>query len=71
MTASDFVKYYEDVTVGYFIDTYVNNFIEVNSFGVSDTSTHTYNINVPHASQISWIGVEFYNPRMYTSSSSC
>lgn len=44
MTASDFVKYFDDVSVGFFVDTYVNNFLEVTMCDVGDEQARTYYI---------------------------
>ena len=66
MTANDFVTYFSDVFVGYFIDTYVNNYLEVTGLSLSDTSAHTYTFTIPSSGvQTTWVGVDFYNPRMY------
>lgn len=44
MTADDFVKYFDDFSVGFFVDTYVNNFLEVMMCDVNDKVARTYYI---------------------------
>jgi hypothetical protein len=61
MAAQDFVKHFDELLVGYFIDTYVNNYLEVVGLSPTDTSVKSYKITVPSALSLSWIGVNFYN----------
>lgn len=57
----DFVKAYDGFWIGYYVDTYINNYLEV----LSDTgSTQTFTFTLSKAGP-AFVGVEFYNPRMY------
>jgi hypothetical protein len=49
--------------VGYFIDTHVNNYFEMVNV---DSNIHTFKMIVPAGGlKNTWVGIEFYNMRMY------
>lgn len=65
MTADDFVKYFDDFSVGFFVDTYVNNFLEVMMCDANDKVARTYYITFNEYAGETQLGVHFYNKRMY------
>jgi hypothetical protein len=61
MEDCDFVVGYEGFWIGYFIDSYVNNYLEV----LSDTgATQSFTFTTT-AAGTQYVGIEFYDPRMY------
>ena len=57
----DFVKGYEGFWIGFYDDSYINNYLEV----LSDTgATQTFTFTTAKTG-VNYIGIEFYNPRMY------
>ena len=72
MSASDYVKYYDATSVGFFIDTYTNNYLEVINQSPSDTKWNNYTFTVPqNQTTTTWIGVDSYNRRMFPHSPNC
>jgi hypothetical protein len=57
----DFVKAYDGFWIGYFVDSYINNYLEVLT-DTGFTQTFTFTLN---KAGTTFVGVEFYNPRMY------
>jgi len=62
MNCSDFLYYFSVVNVGYFKDDNVNNY-----YDMEDTTSGTlYSFNFTlNQSADTWMGVQFYNERMY------
>jgi hypothetical protein len=53
---------YYDLLVGYIDNSFVNNYLSVS--GTTTSTKYTYTFTMATAGE-AWIGVEFYNPRMY------
>jgi hypothetical protein len=58
---SDFQSYFSGFTVVHYHSTYLNNYLEV----LNDNGTiKYYNITIPQQGPL-YIGIEYYNPRLY------
>lgn len=59
--ANDYVNYFDEFQIGYFIDSYVHNVLDIQG----DTgTTNTYYFNLTKTAN-TFVGVQYYNPRMY------
>ena len=56
---------FTNLYIGYFVDTNVNNYLEVIGTNVNDNSSKTYTITVGSAAGNTYMGLHFYNARMY------
>ena len=62
MSGEDFVKYFNQITIGYQIDNYKNNYKVVR--GVQSWKYHLYQFDLKEGAH-AWVGISFYNPRFY------
>jgi len=62
MSGEDFVKYFGQITIGYQIDNYKNNYKVVR--GVQSWKYHLYQFDLKEGAH-AWAGISFYNPRFY------
>jgi hypothetical protein len=61
ISCNDVVNYYDEIQVGFFIDSYVNNYLEALTVPASTTYTYTFTIA---STAVTWAGIDFYNTRM-------
>ena len=61
MDANDYVYYFYSFSVGKYYDNFYHNFIEVTNEALT---SRTFQFTLPAASK-AFVGIEFYNPRMY------
>ena len=62
MRASDYITYFNSLYVGYYRDNYWNNYMLMENLS---NTTHTFSVTFTQDQEQAFIGVQFYNSRMY------